>query len=370
MAKFIPGPNVSEIRNALGSQVYSRNTFGPYTRDRVSPAQPDTPDKELTQEGMTAAADAWSNVLTEAQRTAWYAFADAMKLRARSPIPGTLNGPATFVKLFLYAYHWSGNFLYDPPNHLNTPLLSTLELAPESTTGAIELSFAPSPVPADTILMLYATPPLNPGVMRPHRWFKPIAMFPEGTTSPQDIWTSYTAAWGTPPPGKKVFVQAALAYPENNLPGGLQRAVTLITGEPEAMLQRTVTISSAELLDLVANPVEVIPAPGAGNYIVLDLISCSYHFNSVAYDITAGGTLGFWLGNTFDKELAALNLALVLDAVADMVGEYNAAPTGPVDTPNKFENKAIFISPDNGLDYEDGNGTLTITMNYTIHPLA
>jgi hypothetical protein len=283
VAKFIPGPLVSEIRNALGNQVFSRNQYGAFTRARVDPDQTLTDARQFTQDAMQAANDAWQNALTDDDRNAWYALADAARVHARSPIFTQVNGPSLFMKLYLYAYWWSGNFLLEPPHDLDTPPLSSISLTANFDTPSLELDFAPTPVPPGQILMVYATPPLNPGVTRPLRWFKPIVGFPAATTSPQNIASQYLDAFPAPDPGQKIFVRCSLAYTYNNMPSAPLQAVASNTGIGDAMLHTQVTLTDTDIKALPTTPFELVPQPATGNILVLHRALMRTHFEDGAY---------------------------------------------------------------------------------------
>lgn len=284
MAKFIPGPLVSEIRNALGAQVFSRNQWGAFTRARVNPDNTETPDRATAKLIMLDAADAWQTAITDSQRIAWNAFADSMKVRAKSPIKSEINGVALFIKLWILSLWWSGNSLTDPPPDLDTPELELADLSSDGVASELWLDFAPDPVPAGQLLMVYATPPMNPGVLRPHQFWKPITMLPAGTTSPQNIWTDYEAAHGTPTPGKKIFSRVRAAYEYNNLPSVPTQSVTLVEGDPDAMLTAVVTISNAQMLAMAANGLQLVAAPGANKALLFIGAELRVIYGTVAFD--------------------------------------------------------------------------------------
>jgi hypothetical protein len=67
------------------------------------------------------------------------------------------------------------------------------------------------------------------------------------------------------------------------------------------LVQASVLIRAAQQLVLVGNPVDVLPAPGAGKAIVILSAACSLHFNTTAY-----GNTGLGNDNPADPE-ASLN---------------------------------------------------------------
>lgn len=314
MAKFIPGPLVSEIRNALGSQVFSRNQWGAFTRARTFPHENPTDDRVTAQEAMQAASIAWQTTLTDSQRTAWNAFADAMRVRAKSPIRTTINGVALFVKLWVLAYWWSGNFLTDPPENLDTPLLSSANLTSDGALGQLLVTFSPTPVPAGQLLMVYATPPVNAGVTRPSRWYKPVTMFPDGTTSPQNIWDAYLAAHGSPTPDKKIFTRVKAAHEYNNFPSVPLQSVTLLVGVPDTLLKATVVLTDAQIKALPTTPVTLVAAI-AGKLIIPFMVTLQLDATAGAYtNITSAASSRIRAHGPLGRSLSIRNDTLLTPA--------------------------------------------------------
>lgn len=131
-----------------------------------------------------------------------------------------------------------------------------------------------------------------------------------------------------------------------------------IPGVEIQVAQRLVT--SAELLDLVANPVELIPAPGVGKVLVIFDIIEDYKFGTVAY-VDAAGSYGFTRGTQVAGGFAILFTAteskFALDTdVADLLGA--------VQDRTAIENGALTFVNIGGTDLTDGDGTLTITVIY------
>jgi len=369
VAKFVPGPLVSEIRNALGAQVFSRNQWGAYTRARVNPLQTPTDDRVVAKDAMTAAAVAWGTTLTDAQRVAWNAFADAMQVRARSPITTDVNGYALFHKLWLLALWWSGNTLEDPPPDLNTPALSSASLSSDGALAQLFLTFAPTPVPAGEILMVYATPPLNPGVSRPYRWFKPIAVFTAGTASPQNIWTAYENAHGSPVPDKKIFSRCSGAFTYNNFPTVPLQSVTLVIGSPDTMLTVSRTLTSAQLVDMWNNLAlyELLPAPGAGKIIVPVRAFYRLNYVTTTYTLTGPGTDRLALNGLPGSPLPGPVDTNLLNAGVSAIGTQSWPDTWQDQNSASFENQPISIQNYDGGDLLSiGDGTFTATLYYAL----
>jgi hypothetical protein len=138
--------------------------------------------------------------------------------------------------------------------------------------------------------------------------------------------------------------------------------------------QVSVTLTSAQLLALSTTPITLVPAPGAGFYIFPTYFTMQYHFGGTAYTSPAVGNDCYFLyGNP--PEVNPTNLIMLYDWAATASGIIKATASctfigicGEGLTPYTTVNNApvIFTAP-NALGA--GNGTLTITLNYSILPL-
>lgn len=73
---------------------------------------------------------------------------------------------------------------------------------------SVLLTFTPTPVPADTRWIVFATAGKSLGTSRPGRsQYKQIAVINSGLASPRNMWTEYLAVFGTPVVGTRVFIR-------------------------------------------------------------------------------------------------------------------------------------------------------------------
>jgi hypothetical protein len=138
--------------------------------------------------------------------------------------------------------------------------------------------------------------------------------------------------------------------------------------------QASVTLTSAQLLALSTTPITIIPAPGAGFYIAPSYGYMQYHFGGTAYTSPAVGNDCYLLYGP-PPEVNPTNLIMLYDWAATASGIIKATASTtfificgeglvPYTTCN---NAAVTFSAPNALGA--GNGTLTITLNYSILPL-
>lgn len=123
-----------------------------------------------------------------------------------------------------------------------------------------------------------------------------------------------------------------------------------------------VTITPAQMLDLVANPVELIPAPGAGRVVNIHSVAVFLDYNSVAYNFSSTPTDRPAL--TYSSLAASeqiMNLLHVdINSTEDL---YFIARPSSTSTFGKV-NEGVFLKA--GVDATQGNSPVTFILTYTI----
>lgn len=129
----------------------------------------------------------------------------------------------------------------------------------------------------------------------------------------------------------------------------------------------TVSLTSAQLKNLKATPVSLLPAPGAGEYYVVFSVVANYHFGTIAYgnvdpdalDIVEG-TLGNQNGLVQLNDNEIIN-SEVTSRIYQKVGQSFA---GPVD-PSTVVNQPLLLENASASELTSGDGTLVLTIYYT-----
>lgn len=234
MAKF-RSHIYAEIRGSTSGTVYSRNRFGAYTRNRVSPVQPRT-DRQLEVRGIFAGlARLWS-LLSEEDREGWRAYAENVSRIDTLGQSYRITGLQAFISHNATRDAMGiGVTTTPPPPDIVAPTLTAITLSVEPGSEKMLLEFSPSPL-QNTALLITATRPLNPGVTFAGAGFKLVTVQnPAGAqnqlTSPASFWAQYASLFGAPKPGRRIFVRvtpvvrfAAAANPANGIRGGLYAA--------------------------------------------------------------------------------------------------------------------------------------------------
>ena len=160
---------------------------------------------------------------------------------------------------------------------------------------------------------------------------------------------------------------ASIKY--RDLTGGVSRLIPDVDKSHLKVKEVSVTITTAQLLALNATPIEVIAAPGAGNFIDFLGATIWYDYNSAAYaGIAAGENLVFrqtdGSGAVVSSEVETTGL---LDATADVI--VKCAPLSDVAVGSYViaDNKKIVLHLLVG-EVTTGNSPLKIKIQYRIMP--
>ena len=76
MALVQYGGGILDMRGSIGGQTHAKNRSGPYIRARTTPVNPRSVRQNVIRAIIQLLAQAWSNILTQAQRDGWEIYAD------------------------------------------------------------------------------------------------------------------------------------------------------------------------------------------------------------------------------------------------------------------------------------------------------
>ena len=138
--------------------------------------------------------------------------------------------------------------------------------------------------------------------------------------------------------------------------------VPSLFGQAGGPVQTTsINLTAAQLQHLKAAPVQMVPAPGAHKVISLISEVAQYKFAATAYTIGNGGDLDLQLGTTTIKEPVRANG--FLDQESNQI-QTNGGYAGG--SQSGLENQPLMISNNGPAEWSDGDGTVTITVYYTV----
>jgi len=179
----------------------SRNRFGQYKRTRAIPVNPNTVNQSQARARFGDAAQAWSG-LTDAQRAGWTSLGLQITRTDSLGQVYTLTGLQAFALLFINNLDAGVATVDDAPAIVAPTGLLTLTV---TTAGAtLSAAYTATPLGADTKLFIYASPQRSAG-----RSFEAdlrlIHVSAAAAASPANILAAYTARFGAPVVGNKIF---------------------------------------------------------------------------------------------------------------------------------------------------------------------
>ena len=181
-----------------------KSPFGLISRIAGVPANPRTPAQMSVRAILSHVAASWRG-LQEAQRAAWMAAAKEVKSTSRLGQNGTLSGFQLFAKINCTLAQFGQDTVTAPPAHPQFPELAPASLIITNTTGVIALKLACPTDPGENTIVR-ASAPLSQG-RENCRDYRIIGACPAVVAGSANITGLYTARYGVPPVGKKVFVQ-------------------------------------------------------------------------------------------------------------------------------------------------------------------
>jgi len=229
-------------RGSRGNVVASRNRFGDYDRDRVSPDDNATPARRRVWGNMADLSDMW-NRISEERRLAWRRLADQLHSRPRLGQYGRLDGRLLFLKLNRVLATCGRAPLLDPPPLPDLSPNPVTEFTITELKSRIALQLRLRKTPAEDI-MLFASPPRSPGrAYNSDYGFLGLLPFPyDGLSNFTDQYLTKLKEWRilkedkyhVPLPGAKIFLRAVQQVNgwENEL--GMFRAAAFVPATPAA----------------------------------------------------------------------------------------------------------------------------------------
>jgi hypothetical protein len=130
---------VTQGSGSIGGVTAARNRGGNYFRSRVSPVNPQTGAQEVVRRNLAAATTSW-RTLSESQRGAWNAAADAITVPNRLGQQVRLTGQQWYVRLNSFRFLVGGAEINDPPSLGSTTLAVPASVVLDASAGSIVAS--------------------------------------------------------------------------------------------------------------------------------------------------------------------------------------------------------------------------------------
>jgi hypothetical protein len=187
-----------------GLNVSQAGQFGQISRALAIPSNPRSPSQMTTRGILTKVSARW-RALQEVQRAAWMAAAKEAKSNSRLGQNGALTGFLLFTKINCTLAQFGQAQVEAPPEHPQFPDLAAQNFVITNTAGVIALKLTCPTDPGENTIVRGAKP-LSQG-RETCRDFRVLGTCPAPVAGSSDITGLYTARYGVPPVGKKVYIQ-------------------------------------------------------------------------------------------------------------------------------------------------------------------
>jgi hypothetical protein len=186
-----------------GLYVSQGGRYGQISRILAIPSNPRSVRQTSVRAILSRVAAAWRG-LQEAQRAAWTTAASGVSSVSRLGQSGPLTGQQLFNKINCTLVQFGQEQVAAPPARPQFPALAPQSLSITSTGGVVALKLACPTSPGENTIVR-ASKAVSQGYGK-YTDFRILGMCPAPVTGSADITSLYTARYGAPPAGTKVFV--------------------------------------------------------------------------------------------------------------------------------------------------------------------
>jgi hypothetical protein len=187
-----------------GLNVSQKSRNGLVSRALVIPTQPETDAQLRIRSYLRSVASQWRG-LTQTQRDTWTAEASAHQSKSRLGQSGALTGFQLYAKINCSRLNIGDDVVQAPPAEPVFGLLPVSGLVITNAAGVITLKLTASDAPPDGT-MLWGAKPCSQGV-NSARGVVFLGTLESPVGGAINITSAYTARYGSPVVGKKVFVK-------------------------------------------------------------------------------------------------------------------------------------------------------------------
>lgn len=194
LAKY--GGIISELRGKEGGVIFSRNRYGSYMKQKISPTNPQTQSQQNQRSLMGQAAQIWAGLTAEAKQQ-WVNFGSQVTRTNRFGDQTTYSGFNACVKC-------NRNLLILKHNTILTP--EVIPAFPNFAFGAIgltnegmDIAFTPTPIGTYFQLVVEATAPIYGGRRFVKNLYRQVMVTTANVASPLNLVTDYTSVFGAMP---------------------------------------------------------------------------------------------------------------------------------------------------------------------------
>ena len=187
-----------------GQYVSMGGRYGQVSRIVAKTSNPETPSQLTIRRILRKVSARWRE-LTEGERTAWIIAAQQAKTHTRLNQNGPLTGAQLFNKINCTLELFGEDQVGAPPPLPQFPDLAPENLVITNTAGVIALKLTCPNSPGENTIVR-ASAPLSAGRSKAPS-YRILGVCPTPASGSSDITGLYTARFGVPPVGMKVFVR-------------------------------------------------------------------------------------------------------------------------------------------------------------------
>jgi hypothetical protein len=184
----------------------SRNRNGQYTRNRATPVNPRSPAQVATRTRLTTNAAAW-RALTSGQRAGWTSLGLSITRTDSLGQTYNLTGFQAYCSVNNLNAAAGNATVSDAPLLLTPTGISTL--TPTLTSAAFSLAYTPTPLGAGERAFIRVSPQRSAGVTF-EADLRLLTVTAAAAASPANILAAYTAKFGVPVTGNKIFMSVGV----------------------------------------------------------------------------------------------------------------------------------------------------------------
>lgn len=216
LAKY--GGIISELRGKEAGVIFSRNAYGSYMKQKVSPVNPQT-QKQLDQRTLMGnMAQAWAG-LSSGDKDSWENLGSQVTRVNRFGDTTYYTGFSLFMKCNRNIVLVGGTPVDTASSVPSIPVLSITNLEPDLTIPSMNLAFTPT-VPTGFAMVVYYTNNILTGRRFVKNYYRLVQVVAAAGTSPENSYAEWLAYFGSVMvEGAQIFVKAKLIHVASGFEG-------------------------------------------------------------------------------------------------------------------------------------------------------
>lgn len=191
---------------SVNATTYSRNRYGQYVRARAIPVNPNSAAQGAIRSRFGDNSQAW-RALTAAQRAGWASLGAQIQRTDSLGQVYTLTGQQAYILVNNNNLDAGNAVVADAPAVLSPAGLLTATVT--STGGTLSIAYTATPLAAGARLFVYASPQRSKGRAFEGD-YRLIHQSAAAAASPANVLASYTARFGAPVVGNRIFFSLAV----------------------------------------------------------------------------------------------------------------------------------------------------------------